>query len=91
MLGYKSYFKAHPDKVETFLMAIHEAIQNTKEYIEQVHTSPIVGGLGQIFIRTKVFSDNILLCLETGTTPLEYQRFLTFLAIVADIQRHFIL
>ena len=40
---------------------------------------------------TKVFSDNILLCLETGTTPFEYQRFLAFMAIVADIQRHFIL
>lgn len=70
---------------------INEAIQNTKEYIEEVHASPIVGGLNQILIRTKVFSDNILLCLETGTTPLEYPRFLTFMAIVADIQRHFIL
>lgn len=73
------------------MKAIHEAIQNVKEYIEEVHSSPIVGRLGQIFIRTKVFSDNILLCLETGTTPLEYQRFLTFMAIVADIQRNFIL
>ena len=77
--------------METFLNAIHEAIQNAKEYIEEVHSSPIVGGLGQIFIQTKVFSDNILLCLEVGTTPLEYPRFLTFLAIVADIQRNFIL
>lgn len=91
LLGYKSFFKTHPDKAETFLKDINEAIQNTKEYIEEVHTSPIVGGLSQILIRTKVFSDNILLCLETGTTPLEYPRFLTFMAIVADIQRHFIL
>lgn len=91
LLGYKSFFETHSDKVETFLKAINEAIQRAKEYIEEVHSSPIVGGLSQISIRTKVFSDNILLCLETGTTPLEYQRFLAFMAIVADIQRHFIL
>lgn len=91
LLGYKRFFETHLDKVETFLKAIHEAIQNVKEYIEEAHSSPIVGGLGHISIRTKVFSDNILLCLETGTTPLEYPRFLTFMAIVADIQRNFIL
>lgn len=91
LLGYKSFFEDHPDKVETFLTVIHEAIQNVKDYIEEVHDSPIVGGLSQMFIQTKVFSDNILLCLETGTTPLEYSRFLTFMAIVADIQRKFVL
>lgn len=91
LLGYKSFFETHLDKVETFLKDIHEAIQNAKKYIQEVHSSPIVGGLGQISIRIKVFSDNILLCLETGTTPLEYPRFLTFMAIVADIQRNFIL
>lgn len=91
LIGYKSFFKTHPDKVETFLKVIHEAIQNVYEYLEEVHSSPIVGGLSQMFIRTKVFSDNILLCLETGTTPLEYSRFLTFMSIVADIQQNFIL
>ena len=91
LLGYKSFFETHPDEVELFLKGIHEAIQNSKEYIQEVNSSSIVGGLGKISIRTKVFSDNILLCLETGTTPLEYPRFLTFMAIVADIQRNFIL
>lgn len=28
LLGYKSFFKAHPDKAETFLKDINEAIQN---------------------------------------------------------------
>ena len=47
--------------------------------------------MGKLFIRTKVFSDNILLCLETDTSPIEYPRFLAFLTIVADIQRNYIL
>lgn len=51
----ESFFETHPDKVETFLKAIHEAIHNAKEYIEEVHSSPMVGGLSQIFIQTKVF------------------------------------
>ena len=38
-----------------------------------------------------MFSDNILLCLETDTSPIEYPRFLAFLTIVADIQRNYIL
>lgn len=91
LLGYKCFFDFHSDKVETFLKNIHEAIQNTKEYIQEVCSSYIVGEFGQVFIQIKVFSDNILLCLETGTTSLEYSRFLTFMAIVADIQRNFIL
>lgn len=91
LLGYKSFFEDHPDKVETFLTVIHEAIQNVNEYLEEVHSSPVVGELAQMSIRTKVFSDNFLLCLETGTTTLEYPRFLTFMSIVADIQQNFIL
>ena len=91
LLGYKKFFQSYPDKVENFLQIIHEAISNTKNYIQEVSTSPIGGELGKLFIQTKVFSDNILLCLEIGTTPMEYPRFLAFLTIVADIQRNFIL
>lgn len=91
LLGYRNYFESNPDKVENFLESIYEAIQNTKNYIQEVTSSPIVGGLGQVSIRVKVFSDNILLCLERNSTPMEYLRFLTFLAVIADIQRNFIL
>lgn len=56
-----------------------------------MNSSPIATDVGHLFIRTKVFSDNILLCLETTTSNIEYPRFLAFLTIVADIQRNFIL
>ena len=91
LLGYKEFFKTHPDKVGDFLQVIHEAVSNTIDYIQEVNSSRIEAEIANLFIRKKVFSDNILLCLETTTTEIEYPRFLTFLAIIADIQRHFIL
>jgi len=91
LLGYKNFFETNPEKAGEFLNTIHKAIQNTKAHIQEVHSSPIVGGVGQVSIQTKIFSDNILLCLERSSTPMEYLRFLTFIAIVADIQRNFIL
>lgn len=90
LLGYKKFFETQPDKVETFLEDIYKAIQNVKDCIQAANLS-VVGNWAQISIKVKFFSDNILLCLETGTTKMEYPRFLTFLAIVADVQRNFIL
>lgn len=91
LLGYKSFFQSHPNEVENFLQMIHEAIFSTNEYVQGINTSPIGVEIGNLFIRTKIFSDNILLCLETDTTNIEYPRFLAFLSIVADIQRNFVL
>lgn len=91
LLGYKNFFKTNPEKAGDFLNTIHEAIQNTKAYIQGVNSSPIVGKFEQVSVQTKIFSDNILLCLERSSTPMEYLRFLTFIVIVADIQRNFIL
>lgn len=91
LLGYKKFFETQSDKVSPFLEDIYRAIQNVKDYVQEVDLSYIVGYLAHISIKVKVFSDNILLCLETGTTQTEYPRFLTFLAVVADIQRNFVL
>lgn len=91
LLGYKDFFQNHSDEVENFLQVIHEAVFHTNEYIQSVNTSPVGAELGKLSIRIKVFSDNILLCLETTATSIEYPRFLAFLTIVADIQRNYIL
>lgn len=91
LLGYKAFLKSHSDKAESFLTDINNAIQNTKKYIQGIALSFLGGNLTQMSIKVKIFSDNILLCLETGTTQMEYPRFLAFLMIVADIQRNFIL
>lgn len=91
LLGYKEFFKSKPEQAGELLASIYEAIQNTTAYLQEIWSSPIVGMLGQISIQIKAFSDNILLCLEVHNTTNEYTRFLTFMAIVADIQRNFIL
>lgn len=91
LLGYKNFFKSNPDKVEAFLITIYEAIKNAKTYIQDICSSFIVGEFGQVSIQAKVFSDNILLCLERGSHSIEYLRFLAFISVVADIQRNFIL
>lgn len=91
LLGYRKFFQNNPDKIADFLQIIHAAVSNTQNYIQEISSSFIGGNLGKLFIRTKVFSDNILLCLETDTSPIEYPRFLAFLTIVADIQRNYIL
>lgn len=93
LLGYKDFFKNHPDKVEEFLSAIHDSISSARRYIQEIN-SLFLAQAGQLAINVKIFSDNILLCMETGSEkaePIEYPRFLAFLSIVADIQRNFIL
>ena len=93
LLGYKDFFRTYPERVGEFLQDIHDAVSNAKEYTQEIGSS-FVGKLGRLAIKTKIFSDNILLCLEVGeekTAQIEYPRFLAFLAIVADIQRNFIL
>ena len=91
LLGYKEFFRNYPDKVENFLQVIYEAISLTTSYIQEVNSSPIATDIGNLSIQTKIFSDNILLCLEKTTTNVDYPRFLAFLTIIADIQRNFIL
>lgn len=91
LLGYKEYFREHSDKVMEYLHTIYEAISNTNYYIQSIRASIVGGELGKLSIRTKVFSDNVLLCMETGSGQMEYPRFLAFLTIVADIQRNIIL
>lgn len=93
LLGYKDFFRTYPERVGEFLQEIHDAVSHAKKYTQEIDSS-FVGKLGRLAIKTKIFSDNILLCLEVGeekTAQIEYPRFLAFLAIVADIQRNFIL
>ena len=91
LLGYKNFFQSYPNEVANFLQMIHEAISSTNTYIQSVNKSPIGAEIGNLFIRTKMFSDNVLLCLKISAASIEYLRFLAFLSIIADIQRNFVL
>ena len=91
ILGYREYFKQQPDKIPSLLENIHDVISNSKKFIDMINNSPILNNIGAIEIKTKIFSDNILMCMEIHSGLMESLRLLTFLKIISDIQRSFIL
>ena len=91
LLGYKEYLKNNPDNAIDFLNFINHGITNTINYIENINNSELIKGIANITIKTKVFSDNILLCMDVLDGDDEKYRLISFISIVAEIQRGFIL
>lgn len=90
ILGYKSYFSEKAEKSLEFVKSIESAITKTKNMINNNKKSNIITNFAHIQIDYRIFSDNILLCMQVTDTPLEKIRLLIFLQIVCDIQRGFI-
>lgn len=90
ILGYRVFFKQHSREILDFLDEIDNAIKHTKSHVQVTNDSPILKNVGNIDIKSKIFSDNILLCMETSDNPFEPIRILSFLQIVSDIQRGFV-
>ena len=89
LLGYKDFFKTQPNQISNFLSSINDVIQKVKSNIEIPHKSQIISNNIHFDILMKVFSDNILLCLKTESTNMEIAKVLTFISIIAEIQRKF--
>lgn len=89
LLGYKNFFQENPDRVPEFLDSIHAAIESAQAYISQLNISPLLSASKMEF-KTKIFSDNILICLEAINDELYKPRLLALLKLSADIQRNFI-
>ena len=90
MLGYKDFFQKHAEQIPQLLNSICAVISNTKDYIARANQSQILHSYADMDISMKMYSDNILLCLEIGETQFEIVKLLTFLSIVADVQREFV-
>ncbi|MCM1269302.1 MAG: hypothetical protein NC247_01570 [Ruminococcus flavefaciens] len=91
ILGYQEFCKESPEKAQDFLNVIHSVISNTVNSVHAFNDSPLISQLANLHIRSKIFSDNILLCIETGPDILkEKQRVITFIGLVSEIQRKFI-
>lgn len=91
VLGYKAFFKEHPEDIPSLLDSIDDAIKRTIAHISSANTSPIVMQMANIHIESKIFSDNILLYMETTNSPFEPMRVLFFLQVISDIQRGFVI
>ena len=66
ILGYQAFFKETPEKEIEFLNKIHQIITRTEKYVQTVNQSPLASLVGNLHIQSKIFSDNILLCIEVG-------------------------
>lgn len=101
ILGYKKFFEDHPDKIENLLSEIHSAIRNTKNTLTVPKNVDFFDKIGvNVNFEVKIFSDNILICLERGESDYlnsdkdnynERLRALMFLSLVSTIQRGFVL
>lgn len=90
ILGYREFFHNYPDKTAEFLQMIHASIQGTINKITGANQSVLAASIASMNIEVKVFSDNILICLEELESPFERVRLLAFISMVAEIQRGFI-
>lgn len=91
ILGYQEFFKESPEKAQDFLNVIHSVISNTVNSVHAFNDSPLISQLANLHIHSKIFSDNILLCIAVGADIIkEKSRIITFMGIVSEIQRKFI-
>ena len=88
ILGYKNFFSEHEKEILSFQAKINDAIQRSKEFITKINGSPILKQ--SLHFETRIFSDNILLCMDVSEDYLESARAISFLQMVSDIQREFI-
>ncbi len=90
-LGYQAFFNESPEKAQDFLNIIHSVVSKTQSSVEQFNSSPLVSQFANLHIQSKIFSDNILLCIDAGSDIIkEKSRIITFMGIVSEIQRKFI-
>lgn len=91
ILGYQEFFRETPEKELDFLNTIHEIITKTENYVQGINQSSLASLVGNLHIQTKIFSDNVLLCIEVGDDCFrEKARIIAFMGLVSEIQRRII-
>lgn len=92
ILGYQEFFKETPEKAQDFLNTIHSAITQTISSVQSFNESLLVSQFANLHIQSKIFSDNVLLCIEVSSDiSKEKLRIIAFMALVSEIQRKFIM
>lgn len=90
VLGYKEAFKKSKDISAKLIDAIEFSIKIMKEIVS-IHNTTILGESTEETpkIEYKVFSDNVLICYKETNEPLSGLSLVSFLRLVATIQRVF--
>ena len=90
VLGYKEAFKKSEDVSAKLIDAIEFSIKIMKEIVS-IHNTTILGESTEETpkIEYKIFSDNVLICYKETKEPLSGLSLVSFLRLVATIQRVF--
>lgn len=92
LLGYRHFFQEQPEQAESLLNEIHVAIETVKNNLAAMGKVDFLKDHLNVDWKIKIFSDNILICLECGENKqIEKSRALFFLLNISEIQRYFII
>ncbi|MCL2591773.1 MAG: hypothetical protein FWD82_00265 [Defluviitaleaceae bacterium] len=87
LIGYRQIFSEQPDRIKDFLNDIHNLVNAFIERAKQTNAS--LGAISSDGFQYKIFSDNFLICFPVPKNADRISH-VTFLRIIADIQRGFI-
>lgn len=87
VLGCQSYFGGDDKAALSFLHKMKGMIASTLDAALVINSSRTLNKLPEMQIECRLFSDNIVLYLKITNSPLEILRVLTFLQVVAELQR----
>ena len=91
ILGYKDYLKQNPESTEKYLHTILDAVEKVKGSVSFFKSSAVSKFKIDCELKLKIFSDNILLCMQIGEREDEIRRAILFTLSVAAIQRGLVL
>jgi len=87
VLGCKSYFAGDDKAALSFLHKLKGMVACALEAALGINKSRTLKQLPEMQIEYRLFSDNIALYLKITDSPLEIIRLLTFLQVIAELQR----
>lgn len=92
ILGYRQFFQEQQEQAGDLLNQIHVAIETVKNNLTASNKVDFLKDHMNVDWKIKIFSDNILICLECGNSKqTEKSRALFFLLNISEIQRYFII
>ena len=87
VLGCKSYFAGDDNAALTFLLKLKGMVDCSLKAALGINNSRTLNALPEMKIEYRLFSDNVALYLKITDSPLEIIRLLTFLQVIAELQR----
>lgn len=88
VLGCKSFFEGDESTALDFLVSVRQMIDSSVNVASLINQSMNLKDLPDMKVEYKLFSDNVALYLKVTDSQLEIIRLLTFLEVVADLQKN---